>query len=172
VLGLATTSLGSRRARNAASAQAPAIDLRSFLLIALGSSTAYAISHILRAGAIQTWNEPVAGVVLGAAAGTLALGLVNRRKLPQVRQRIAAQPRAAVVYAGVGCMQVIAQTFMIASLAHVHASIAALITMCTPLVVLPASLLLFKNREGIGWLVVLGLVITLAGVGLTLLQPG
>lgn len=172
VLGLATTSLGSRGIRSTATAQAPAIDLRSFLLIALGSSTAYAISHILRAGAIQSWNEPIAGVVLGALAGTLALALVNRRKLPQLRQRVVAQPQAAALYAGVGCMQVIAQTFMIASLAHIPASIAALITMCTPLVVLPASLLLFKNRERIGGFVVLGLAITITGVALTMLQPG
>lgn len=171
VLGLATTSLGSRRARAASAALPPSIDLRSFVLIGLGSSTAYSVSHILRAGAIQSWNEPIAGVVLGAIAGTLALGFVNRRKLPQLRQRVAAQPRAAAVYAGIGCLQVVAQACMIASLAYIPASIAALITMCTPLIVLPASLLLFRNREGIGPFVVLGLGITMSGVALTMLQP-
>lgn len=171
VVGLATTSLGSRQARTATAQQAPAIDLRGFVLIGLGSSTAYSVSHILRAGAITSWNEPIAGVALGAVAGTLALAIVNRRKLPQLRQRIAAQPRPAAVYAGVGCLQILAQACMIASLAHIPASIAALITMCTPLLILPASLLLFKNRERIGPFVVLGLLITIGGVALTLLQP-
>lgn len=171
VVGLATTGLGSRRAGKPALPHQQQIDLRRFLLIGLGSSTAYSVSHILRAGAIGSWNEPVAGVALGACAGTLALVFVNRRRLAPLRQRAAAQPRTAAVYAGIGCMQVVAQTFMIASLAHIPASIAALITMCTPLVVMPASLLLFRNREGIGFFVVLGMLITIGGVALTMLQP-
>lgn len=142
-----------------------------FLLIGLGSSTPYAVSHILRAGAIQTWNEPVAGVALGAVTGTLLMFFVNRRQLPAVRRRAAAQPGAAAMYVSVGCLQIIAQTLMIASLAHVPASIAALISMCTPLVVLPVSLVLLRNREGIGPFAVLGILITIGGVALTMLQP-
>lgn len=170
VVGLATTGLGSRRTGNPAMANALQIDLKRFALVGLGSSTAYSISHILRAASIQSWNEPVAGVLLGACAGTLALVFVNRRSLGPLRQRVAAQPGAAMVYAGIGCMQVLAQALMIASLAHIPASIAALITMCTPLIVLPASLLLFRNREGIGFFVVLGLAITIGGVVLTMLH--
>lgn len=170
VLGLATTGLGSRRARKPAMAHQQQIDLQRFALIGIGSATAYSVSHILRAVSIQSWNEPIAGVALGACAGTLALTFVNRRKLGPLRLRIAEQPGAAMVYAGIGCMQVIAQAFMIASLAHIPASVAALITMCTPLIVLPVSLLLFRNREGIGFFVVLGLAITIGGVALTVLQ--
>ena len=67
-------------------------------------------------------------------------------------------------------MQIAAQALMVTSLAYIPASIAALITMCSPLIVLPASLWLFRNRECIGFLVVLGMVITIGGVALTLLQ--
>ena len=175
VLGLATTVLGSRRAHAAATAQhlqQQRVDLRNFVLIGLGSSTAYAISHVLRAGAIGSWNEPVAGVALGACTGTLALVLVHRRQLAPLRHRIAAQPRAALGYAGVGCMQILAQVCMVAALAHIPASIAALIALCSPLVVMPASLLLFRNREGIGLFVVLGMLITMGGVALTLVRAG
>ena len=174
VLGLATTVLGSRRARQPAmpQPQQPSVDLRSFVLIGLGSSTAYAISHVLRAGAIASWNEPVAGVALGACTGTLALVLVHRRQRLPLRQRIVAQPRAALAYAGVGCMQILAQVCMVAALAHIPASIAALIALCSPLVVMPASLLLFRNREGIGLFVVLGMLITMGGVALTMVQAG
>lgn len=171
VVGLATTSMGSLLGKPRPTQQpSQGIDIRAFIFIGLFSSTAYAVSHILRAAVIQIWNEPVAGVALGAAAGSLALVFVQRKELPRVRQRIAAQPGATALYAGVGCMQVIAQTLMIASLAHIPASISALITMCTPLIVLPASLLLFKNREGIGFAVVLGMLITLGGVALTVVQ--
>lgn len=175
VLGLATTVLGSRRAHAPATAQhlqQQRVDLRNFVLIGLGSSTAYAISHVLRAGAIGSWNEPVAGVALGACTGTLALVLVHRRQLALLRHRIAAQPRAALAYAGVGCMQILAQVCMVAALAHIPASIAALIALCSPLVVMPASLLLFRNREGIGLFVVLGMLITMGGVALTLVRAG
>lgn len=106
----------------------------------------------------------------GAAAGSTALVLAHARKLARLRARIAAEPGAAALYAGVGCMQLMGQALMIASLAHIPASIAALIAMCTPLVVLPASLLLFRNREGIGPAVVLGMLITIGGVALTTLQ--
>ena len=170
VVGLATTSLGSRLSRKAPAPQTPSIDTRAFILIGLGSSAAYAVSQILRASAIQTWNEPLAGVALGAAAGSMALVAVQRKELAPLRRRIAAQPRAAGAYAGVGCLQVMAQALAIAALAHIPASIAALITMCTPLIVLPASFLLFKNREGIGFSVILGMLITLGGVGLTMLH--
>ena len=175
VLGLATTVLGSRRAHAPATAQhlqQQRVDLRNFVLIGLGSSTAYAISHVLRAGAIGSWNEPVAGVALGACTGTLALVLVHRRQLAPLRPRIAAQPRAALAYAGVGCMQILAQVCMVAALAHIPASIAALIALCSPLVVMPASLLLFRNREGIGLFVVVGMLITMGGVALTLVRAG
>lgn len=170
VVGLATTSLGSRFRRKAPPPQTPSIDMRAFVLIGLGSSAAYAVSQILRASAIQTWNEPLAGVALGAAAGSMALVMVHRKKLAPLRQRIAAEPGAAGAYAGVGCLQVLAQALAIAALAHIPASVAALVTMCTPLIVLPASFLLFKNREGIGFSVILGMLITLGGVALTMLQ--
>lgn len=162
--------MGSRRSAGGAAAQTPGVDMRGVLLVGLGSSTAYAVSHILRAAAMASWNEPVAGVALGAAAGSTALVLAHARKLARLRARIAAEPGAAALYAGVGCMQLMGQALMIASLAHIPASIAALITMCTPLIVLPASLLLFRNREGIGPAVVLGMLITIGGVALTTLQ--
>jgi len=171
VVGLATTGLGRQRASLAGAPQHTPIDMRSFVLIGLGSSTAYAVSSILRAGAVQSWNEPIAGVALGAAAGTLVMAFVNRRNLSELRRHTAAQPRETAMYAVVGGLQLVAQTLVIASLAHVPASISALITMCTPLVVLPVSLLVFKNREGIGPFVVLGMFITMAGLALTMLQP-
>ena len=172
VVGLATTGMGSRLRRTIPDPATPSINMRAFVLIGLGSSGAYAVSQILRAAAIYSWNEPVAGVALGAAAGSMALVIVQRKELTTLRERITAQPRAAGAYAGVGCMQVVAQTMAIAALAHIPASIAALITMCTPLVVVPVSLVLFKNREGIGIAVVLGMLITLGGMALTMLQAG
>ena len=54
-------------------------------------------------------------------------------------------------------------------MAHIAASFAALITMCTPLVVLALSFVLFKNSEGIRYHAVLGMLATIAGVVLLML---
>ncbi|MEZ5485027.1 MAG: hypothetical protein R3F01_07715 [Lysobacteraceae bacterium] len=100
--GLATTTLGSRHSRAQVLADRPPLDLRAFVLVGLGSAGAYAVSHILRAASIGSRSEPVAGVALGAAAGTLALVLVNRRQLAPLRRRIAAPPRPTPVSAASG----------------------------------------------------------------------
>ncbi len=170
VAGLAITSLGPLLGKAAAQTPRPTFDTRSLLLIGLGSASAYSVSQILRAAGVQAWSEPVVGVTLGAVAGSLALTWVQRKELRPLRRRILAQPAASMLYAGVGCMQIVAQTLLIASLLHIPASIAALVSMSSPLVVLPLSLLLFRNRERIGFAVVFGILITLAGVGLTVLQ--
>lgn len=172
VAGLAATSLDSFRRRGnldqAASARHRA-NVREIIVIGLGSSAAYAVSHVLRAASVREWNEPLAGVALGAAAGSLALLLVNRRNFISLRARIAAQPAAAKMYCVAGSMQLTGQALMIASMAHIPASFAALITMCTPLVVLPLSQALFRNREGIGLHAVLGMLATIVGVAMMML---
>lgn len=172
VVGLAAMSQGARGQQAVASkhtARKSAGIGRGVLAIGLGSSAAYAVSHVLRAAAIREWSEPIAGATLGAAAGMLALLLVNRRNLAPMVARIAASRTSAWLYCAVGVMQLTAQVLMIASMAHIPASFAALITMCTPLVVLPLSFVLFKNSEGIRYHTVLGMLATIAGVVLLML---
>ena len=63
-------------------------------------------------------------------------------------------------------MQFAAQALMIASMKYIPASFAALITMCTPLVVLPVSFVLLRNEEAINAGTVLGMLVTIIGIGL------
>lgn len=181
VLGLMVTSQGAGKPAPPAStasqtvpaprpAGKPAVTARGVLLLGLGSSAAYAISNVARAAGVRAWDEPVAGATLGAAAGLAALLLVNRRQLGEVRSRIAASPAGAWIYGAVGVMQFTAQSLVIASMAHIPASFAALISMCSPLIVLPVSLVLFRNSEGIRLSTVLGMAATIAGVALVVLQ--
>lgn len=58
-------------------------------------------------------------------------------------------------------MQIAAQAMVIASMKYIPVSVAALISMCTPLVVMPLSLFALGNRERLSGVTVLGICITL-----------
>lgn len=139
---------------------------RGILVLGLGSSLAYAVSHVLRAAAVREWSEPLAGAALGAGAGVLVLLLVTRKRLSAMGKRIAQSRSSALLYCVVGSFQFTAQALMIASMKYIPASFAALITMCTPLVVLPLSYFVLRNQEAISIRAVVGMLVTIAGVAL------
>lgn len=125
------------------------------LLIGVGSAAAYSLSHVFRASGVRQWNEALLGALIGAVAGLLVL--------------VRANPKTARVYLGVGGFQFLAQALVIASMKYIPASMAALISMCTPLVVLPVSYFALRNDERLSWVTVLGIAITLAGITLVVL---
>ena len=49
-------------------------------------------------------------------------------------------------------------------------SVAALVAFCTPLLVIPLSLYLFKDQEALRVTALLGAVLTLAGIALIILR--
>ena len=137
---------------------------RGILVLGLGASAAYAVSHVLRAAGVRDWGEPLVGTTLGAAAGLSVLLLVNAKRLASISTRVAANRGSAALYCAVGVMQFAAQALMIASMKYIPASFAALITMCTPLVVLPVSFVLLRNEEAINSGTVLGMLVTIVGI--------
>ena len=145
---------------------------RVALLVGLGSTFAYAASHVFRGAAIREWDEAVVGATLGALAGVLVLLLVSGRRTIVAAGNIHKQPFGALMYCGIGSMQFCAQVLMIASMKYIPISVAALIACCTPLVVMPMSLLLLKNAEQLKPLAVAGVLATVAGVALVILYGG
>lgn len=139
------------------------------LLFGLASAAAYSASHVFRATAVREWNEPLLGATVGAAAGLLTLLLASRNRLSDYAREIRAHPGGARVYLGVGVMQFIAQALVIASMRYIPASVAALISMCTPLVVMPISVFVLRREQNLGWATVFGICITLAGIALVVL---
>ena len=139
------------------------------LLVGVGSAAAYSISHVFRAAAVRQWNEPLLGTLIGGAAGLLVLALASHKRLGQYVRQARANPEATRVYLGVGGLQFLAQALVIASMKYIPASVAALISMCTPLVVMPVSFIALRNRERLGWVTVFGIAITLAGISLVVL---
>jgi drug/metabolite transporter (DMT)-like permease len=77
-----------------------------------------------------------------------------------------ADRRGVLLFAISGVLTISAQTCLILSLKYIPVSVAALITLCTPLLVFPMSYLLFNNSEKITPLTLLGGALTLGGVAL------
>ena len=50
------------------------------LVVGLGSTFAYAVSHVFRGAAVREWDEAVVGATLGALAGLCVLLLVSGRR--------------------------------------------------------------------------------------------
>lgn len=140
------------------------------LLIGLGSSLAYAIGNVLRGAAIHRSPEPALGALLGAITGFALHAAFNRsrRELPALLR--AADRRGVALYAASGALTITAQMLTIASMSYIPISIAALITLCTPIFVIPASHVLFGREERITVPVVLGTALTLAGIAVIVLR--
>jgi len=140
------------------------------LLVGLGSSLAYAIGNVLRGDAIHRSPEPALGALLGAITGLALHAALNRsrRELPALLR--AADRRGVALYAVSGALTITAQMLTIASMRHIPISIAAFITLCTPIFVIPASHVLFGHEERITVRVVLGSALTLAGIAVIVLR--
>jgi drug/metabolite transporter (DMT)-like permease len=164
-MGLAAAGLVvmTQRGRGAPAVQAMP---RIALAFGFGSAVAYAGGSIFRASALESWNEALAGAAVGAVAGFGMLLLAARRRLPGVRAQIAAHPRSAQLFVGVGTLQIVAQGLMIASLNHIPVSLTVLLTSCTPLLVMPLSAWLLRRDETLDARAVIGVVVTCAGVAL------
>lgn len=140
------------------------------MVVGLGSSAAYSGSMVLRAAAVRDWNEPMLGAALGAVSGFLVLLIASRRQLAGYVREIQSHPAGARTYLLVGLMQFAAQALVIASMKHIPAGVAALISMSTPLVVVPVSYFFLRQQEKLNPATVLGIGITLAGILLVVLH--
>jgi drug/metabolite transporter (DMT)-like permease len=143
--------------------------LESGVLLALLGALAYAMSNVLRGAAIENWNEPLVGALAGAIVGLvfyIALGSAARRFLNSVGSL---DRKGLCMYAVSGLLTISAQTCMIASMRYLPVSIATVITLSTPVLVIPVGFFLLKNREGITLWTILGSIAVLAGIGTILL---
>jgi uncharacterized membrane protein len=144
--------------------------LASGFAVGIGATLAYSVGNVLRGASVRQWNEPVAGAMLGAVAA-LALHLVigsGHRTL--LRELLAADRTGLRLYALGGVLTISAQICMIASMRHIPVAVATVITLCTPLVVIPASYWLMKNQERIGPATLIGAAVTMAGIAAIVLR--
>ena len=139
------------------------------VLLALSGALAYAVSNILRGAAIDEWNEPLIGALAGAIAGLVSYVAVGSGARRFLRSVGGLDRKGVYLYAISGVLTICAQACMIAAMWYLPVSIAIVITLSTPILVIPAGYFLLKNREGITLWTVLGSAAVLAGVSTILL---
>lgn len=140
--------------------------LQSALVLGVGSSIAYSLGNIFRGAAIRSWDEALLGALIGASGGLVLHAAFSKDKSQIVSRLRTADRRGLALFALSGVLTISAQACLIVSLKYIPVSVAALITLCTPLLVFPLSYLVFKNSEKVTRLTLLGGVLTLAGVAL------
>ncbi|MES2978460.1 MAG: DMT family transporter [Pseudomonadota bacterium] len=138
--------------------------LHNVLFMGVASSFAYSIGNVFRGAAIRTWNEPILGALIGAAFGLLLHLLFTPGKAQLPSRFRQAKPKGAWLYALIGVWMIGGQMCTIAAMRFIPVSVAALVTLCTPLLIFPLSHLLFRNQEKITRLTLLGCTLTLTGV--------
>lgn len=144
--------------------------LQSVFLLGLFSSGAYAVGNLLRGAAVRTWPEPIAGALIGALTGLALHYFLSKDKASLVSRLRAAESRGLWLYALVGMANISGQITTIASMRYIPLSIAALVSLCTPLLVFPMSYWLFKNQERLTWTVMAGSTLTLLGMAVVVLR--
>ena len=144
--------------------------MRSALVLGLGSSIAYSAGTIFRGAGIRNWDEALLGALIGASSGLVLHALFSRDKKQILGKLRRGDRRGMALFALSGVLTISAQACLIVSLKYIPVSVAALITLCTPVLVFPLSYLVFKNSEKISPLTLLGGVFTLAGVALIVVR--
>ena len=143
--------------------------IQSGILLAFLSSLSYALGNIVRGVAIQSWQEPILGGVLGAFAGFVLHTVTNKHTRHFFLELKKSDSIGIILFAISGCITITAQILVIASMHYIPISIANLITLSTPVLVTPVSYFLFKNQENVTAVTILGIILVLSGITLVIL---
>ena len=176
--GMVVTALGLLLISLAGARNAPLADkqrrrrswLRSAWLVGFASSAAYAVGNVMRGAGVREWDEPIAGALIGAVAGIACHFAFTPGHRDMLRGLRTAHRGALGLFALTGVLTIVAQTCVIAAMKLAPVSVVSLITLCTPLVVFPASYFLLGNDEGINARTLAGAALTLAGIALIVLH--
>lgn len=139
---------------------------------ALLASAAYAVGNILRAHAIDAWDEPILGGLVGACAATVAYTVFHIRR-GEFRDLSALDRNAArglYLWILAGGLTISAQISVIAAMAHSPVAVVLVISSALPIVVVPVNLLVLRNVEQLRTSTVAGSILVLAGVTGVLLR--
>ena len=139
------------------------------LVPALVAALCYGLGNVVRSSGVRQWEEPLVGGLLGALAGTVvyvALHVPVRTVLARVR---AADRGGLALWGAAGTLAIGGQVAVIAATVHIPVGIAVAISSALPVLVLPVSVLLLRNTEGVTPATVVGSALILGGVATMLL---
>lgn len=138
--------------------------VQSGVLLAFFSSFSYAVGNVVRGAAIQSWNQPILGGMLGALLGFVLHAFTNKNTHEFWKLIRKANSQGVALYTISGIITISAQILVIASMRYIPVSIANLITLSTPILVTPLSFFLFKNQERITFKTIIGIILALGGI--------
>jgi drug/metabolite transporter (DMT)-like permease len=144
--------------------------LHSMLVLGTISSLAYAIGNLLRGSAVRAWNEPILGALAGAVLGLLLQLAFSTDKSTLGKQFKNASRSGLGFFALIGVATISGQILSIGAMRYIPLSVAAVVTLCTPLLVFPLSRLLFKNQEPMSTSLLAGSAMTLIGIAVIVLR--
>ena len=144
--------------------------VHSIFILGLFSSAAYAVGNLLRGAGVRSWPEPIAGGLIAALSGLAIHYFFSANKISFGLRLRAADRRGLWLFALVGIANISGQIATIASMRYIPLAVAALVGLCTPLLVFPISYWLFKNQERLTVTVVSGGALTLVGMAIVVLR--
>ena len=103
--------------------------------------------------------------MLGAGAALALHLLVGKGHAEFVRGLRTADRTGIRLYVLAGVLTICAQMSMVASMRYIPVAVATVITLATPLVVMPVSYWVLRNQERMGAATLIGAALTLGGVG-------
>jgi drug/metabolite transporter (DMT)-like permease len=165
------------RVRKAGTAPARRRAMSSLPLVvvapAVFAAVCYGLGNVARGAAVDEWREPIIGGLLGAMSGTGAY-LLFHVPLPKLVAQISeADRRGLALWSLVGALTIAGQTAVIGATMYIPIAVAVAISSALPVLVIPASVLLFGNREQVTpWTVVGAALIVVGVVVLLLAQVG
>ncbi|SDP13255.1 EamA-like transporter family protein [Klenkia soli] len=137
--------------------------------LALLGAAAYGLGNVARGAAVGIWAEPVAGSLIGAVAGLLALLLVTGDRRGLLAALRSADPAGRRLWVLSGVLTIGAQTCLVAATQTVPVAVAVVVSAAVPVVVLPLGLLLGRETR-LRPVAVAG--VALVGVGVVALVLG
>lgn len=139
------------------------------LVPALVAALCYGLGNVVRSSGVRQWEEPLVGGLLGALAGTLAY-VVLHVPVRTVLTRVRAADRGGLwLWGAAGTLAIGGQVAVIAATVHVPVGVAVAISSALPILVLPVSVVLLRNTEGVTRATVAGSALILGGVATMLL---
>ncbi len=143
---------------------APTAVPRREIAIALLGAMSYGIGNVIRSGAVRAWDEAVFGGFLGAACA-IVVYLVVHTDLRQLAARLREAPRSGIsLWALSGVLTISAQIALIASTRTIPVAVGVVIAAAIPLLVVPFSIVFFRNAEGVTARTVVGILLIFGGV--------
>jgi drug/metabolite transporter (DMT)-like permease len=134
------------------------------IALALTGAASYAVGNVVRSTAVRHWDQAVFGGLLGAVSATL-IYLVVHTDVRKLARRVRAAPRSGVwLWTGSGVLTISAQISLIAATRTIPVAVGVVVAAAIPLIVVPASVVLFKNVEGLTSRTVAGIALIFTGV--------